>query len=51
MQLLYHNKSLAVHLPGTPVSAITPTQAFADAFARSAADTGKPVIVVLPDYK
>ncbi len=51
VQLLYHYKSLAVHLPGKSVGDIIPVSEFAAAFASAADESGKPVVVVLPEYK
>ena len=51
VQLLYHYKSIAAHLKGASVKEITPTASFAKAFSDAAAASGKPVIVVIPDYK
>jgi len=51
VQLLYHYKSLSIQMPGRTVMDITPIHDFAEAFSSAAASTGKPVIVVLPEYK
>jgi acyl-CoA synthetase (NDP forming) len=49
--LLYHYKSIAKQLAGKSISEITPTKAYADAFSEASIASGKPVVVVLPDYK
>ncbi len=51
VQLLYHYKSISINLPGKTVMSITPLNDFAEAFSAAVAETGKPVVVVLPEYK
>jgi acyl-CoA synthetase (NDP forming) len=51
VQLLYHYKSISVNLSGKTVLDITPLDEFAEAFAQAASVTGKPIVVVLPEYK
>jgi acyl-CoA synthetase (NDP forming) len=51
VQLLYHYKSISAHFKGKSVKDITPVASFAKAFSDAAVASGKPVIVVIPDYK
>lgn len=51
VQLLYHFKALSINLPGRTVMDITPLAGFAGAFSSAVAESGKPVVVVLPEYK
>jgi acyl-CoA synthetase (NDP forming) len=48
ISLLYHYKSQAQAM-GVPVAAVTPHAELAATVAAAAADTGKPVVMVLPD--
>jgi acyl-CoA synthetase (NDP forming) len=50
ISLLYHYKSQA-RAVGAPVAAITPYVELAETVAAVATDTGKPVVMVLPDLK
>ncbi|MFH1329940.1 MAG: CoA-binding protein [Actinomycetota bacterium] len=50
ISLLYHYKSQARAM-GVPVAGITPFPELADTVAGVVADTGKPVVLVLPDLK
>jgi acyl-CoA synthetase (NDP forming) len=50
VSLLYHYKSQAQAM-GVPVATITPFAALAEEVAAVRAETGKPVVVVLPDLK
>lgn len=50
VSLLYHYKSQAKAM-GVPVATITPIAELAEMVAAAAADTGKPVVMVLPDLK
>ena len=50
ISLLYHYKSQARAM-GVPVASITPFGALAETVAAVGADTGKPVVMVLPDLK
>ena len=51
VQLLYHYKALAIQLGAPSIRDIVPLEQFAESFSRASATTGKPVLVVLPDYK
>jgi len=51
VQLLYHYKSISINFKDKSVLDITPLKDFAEAFAAAADATGKPVVVVLPEYK
>ncbi len=50
ISLLYHYKSQARAI-GAPVAAITPFGELAETVSAAAADTAKPVVMVLPDLK
>ena len=50
ISLLYHYKSQARAM-GAPVAAVTPFAELAETVAAVAADTAKPVVMVLPDLK
>jgi len=50
ISLLYHYQSQARAL-GVPVATVTPFAELADTVAAAATDTGKPVVMVLPDLK
>jgi acyl-CoA synthetase (NDP forming) len=51
VQLLYHYKSIAAQLKGGTVKDLAPVASFAKAFSDAKAASGKPVFVVIPDYK
>jgi acyl-CoA synthetase (NDP forming) len=51
VQLLYHYKSISLNFKDKTVMDITPLNDFAEAFASAVAATGKPLVVVLPEYK
>jgi acyl-CoA synthetase (NDP forming) len=51
VQLLYHYKSISGQIKGSKVKDITPIASFAKAFSDAAASSGKPVVVIIPDYK
>jgi len=51
VQLLYHYKALAIQLGAPCIRDIVPLEQFAESFSRASAKAGKPVVVVLPDYK
>lgn len=51
VQLLYHYKSLSILITGASLEDVTPVNEFADIFGQAVEETGKPIVVVLPDYK
>ena len=51
VQLLYHYKSISSQIKGSRVKDIAPIGSFAKAFSDARAASGKPVIMVIPDYK
>ncbi|MCU0847069.1 MAG: CoA-binding protein [Spirochaetes bacterium] len=51
VQLLYHYRALSVMLGSGSVREITPTRGLAEACADAMKATGKPVLLVLPNYK
>ncbi len=51
VQLLYHYKSLSILMPGAALDDVIPINEFADTFSLAVAETGKPVVLVLPEHK
>jgi acyl-CoA synthetase (NDP forming) len=51
VQLLYHYKSLSMLMPGATLEKVTPVNEFAAVFRQVVEESGKPVVVVLPEHK
>ena len=51
IQLLYHYNALAVSLGKPSIGSVTPAAELAAALREAAAESGKPLVAVLPDYR